>query len=110
MRLPDPSQVLDKNLAPMGPETISSTGAGVWRKAPVAFPDSSSVRDKFQSAIFFCGEKQQQNIRPKNSAQHFVSQNATPDPSSINQNPLGTKAPLRFLGQQYANYKDCKDK
>ena len=51
MRLPDPSPVLDKNRAPMGPEILSSTGAGVWRKAPMAFPDSSSVLDKFQSAI-----------------------------------------------------------
>ena len=52
MRLADPSPVLDKNLGPMGPEILSSTGAGVWRKAPLAFPDSSSVLDKFQSAIF----------------------------------------------------------
>ena len=51
MRLPDPSPVLDKNRAPMGPEMLSSTGAGVWRKAPMAFPDSSSVLDKFQSAF-----------------------------------------------------------
>ena len=29
---------------------LSSTGAGVWRKAPIALPDSSSVLDKFQSA------------------------------------------------------------
>ena len=50
MRLPDPSPALDKNRAPMGPEVLSSTGAGVWRKAPMAFPDSSSVLDKFQSA------------------------------------------------------------
>ena len=50
MRLPDPSPVLDKNLAPMGPEILSSTGAGVWGKAPMAFPDSSSVLDKFLSA------------------------------------------------------------
>ena len=33
-----------------GPKILSSTGAGVWRKAPMAFPDSSSVLDKFQSA------------------------------------------------------------
>ena len=46
------SPVLDKNPAPMGPEILSSTGAGVWRKAPKAFPDSSSVLDKFQSANF----------------------------------------------------------
>ena len=52
MRLPDPSPVLDKNRASMGPEILSSTGAGVWRKAPMAFPDSSSVLDKFLSAIF----------------------------------------------------------
>ena len=34
----------------MGPEILSSTGAGVWRKAPKAFPDSNTVLDKFQSA------------------------------------------------------------
>ena len=51
MRLPDPSPALDKDCAPMGPEILSSTGAGVWRKAPMAFPDSSSVLDKFQSAM-----------------------------------------------------------
>ena len=50
MRVPDPSPVLDKNRAPMGTEILSSTGAGVWRKAPMAFPSSSSVLDKFQSA------------------------------------------------------------
>ena len=50
MRLPDPSPVLDKNHAPMGPEILSSTRDGVWRKAPMTFPDSSSVLDKFQSA------------------------------------------------------------
>ena len=49
MRLPDPSPALDKNRAPMAPEILSSTGAGVWRKAPMAFPDSSSVLD-LQSA------------------------------------------------------------
>ena len=50
MRLPNSSPVLDKNLAPMGPEILSSTGARVWRKLPNAFSDSSSVLDKFQSA------------------------------------------------------------
>ena len=50
MRLPNPSQVLDKNLAPIGPEILSSTKAGVWGKAPMAFPDSGSVLDKSQSA------------------------------------------------------------
>ena len=54
MRLPDPSPALDKNRAPMRPEILSNTGAGVWRKAPTAFPDSSSVLDKFQSARI-CG-------------------------------------------------------
>ena len=44
------SPVLDKNCAPMGSEILSSTGAVVWKKAPMAFPDSSSVLDKFQSA------------------------------------------------------------
>ena len=50
MRLPDPSPALDRNCAPMGPEILSSTGAGVWRKAPMAFPGSSFVLDKCQSA------------------------------------------------------------
>ena len=59
MMLPDPSPVLDKTRAPMGPEILSSTGAEVWRKAPMAFPDSSSVLDKFQSAII-CGR----NVHP----------------------------------------------
>ena len=47
MRVPNPSPALDKNCAPMGPEILSSTGAGVSRKAPKAFPDSSSVLDRF---------------------------------------------------------------
>ena len=51
MRFPDRSPVLDKNRATMGPEILSSTGAGVWRKAPMAVPDSRSVLHKFQSAI-----------------------------------------------------------
>ena len=34
----------------MGPEILSSTGAGAWSKALVAFPDSSSALDKLQSA------------------------------------------------------------
>ena len=50
MRVPNPSPVLDKNCAPMGPEILSSTGAGVWRKAPKAFLDSSSVLDELQPA------------------------------------------------------------
>ena len=49
MRVPDRSPILDEKSAPMamGPETLSNAGAGVWRKAPVAFPDSRSVLDKF---------------------------------------------------------------
>ena len=31
----------------MGPEILSSARAGVWRKVPKAFPDSSSVLDNF---------------------------------------------------------------
>ena len=50
-RVPNPSPRLDKNRAPMGPEILSSAGAGIWRKAPKRFPDCSSVLDKFQSAI-----------------------------------------------------------
>ena len=34
----------------MDPRTLSSTAAGVWRKAPGLLPDSNSVLDKFQSA------------------------------------------------------------
>ena len=51
MRVPIPSPALDKNRAPVGPEILSSTGAGVWRKAFKGNPDSRSVLDKFQSAI-----------------------------------------------------------
>ena len=60
MRVPNPSPVLDKNPALMGPEILSSTGAGVWRKAPKAFPGSNSVLDKFQSAssAIFCHRQQ----------------------------------------------------
>ena len=32
MRLPHPSPVLDKSRASMGPEILSSTRAGVWKK------------------------------------------------------------------------------
>ena len=53
IRVPNPSPVLDKNRAPMGPELLSNTGAGVWRKAPKRFPDSNSILDKFQSASMF---------------------------------------------------------
>ena len=35
-----PAQHRIKNRAPMGPEILSSTGAGVWRRASMAFPDS----------------------------------------------------------------------
>ena len=45
--LATPKPVVDKNRAPIGPEMLSSAGAGVWREAPMAFPDSSSVLDKF---------------------------------------------------------------
>ena len=37
MRVPDPSPALDKNCAPIGPEILSGTGAGVWGKAPKYF-------------------------------------------------------------------------
>ena len=50
MRMQDPSPPLDQNLAPMDEESLYNTGARVWRKAPGAFPDSSSVLDKFESA------------------------------------------------------------
>ena len=34
MRMPNPSPALDNYLALIGPEILSSTGAGVWRMAP----------------------------------------------------------------------------
>ena len=51
MMVPNPSPVLHKNSALLGLEMLSNTGAGVWRKAPGAFPDSSSALDKLQSTI-----------------------------------------------------------
>ena len=51
MRVPNTSPVLEKNLAPIGPGILSSIGAGVWRRGPVVFPDSSSVLHKFQFVI-----------------------------------------------------------
>ena len=50
MGVPISSPVLDKNCVPMGPKILSRTGAGVCGKGAKAFPDSSSVLDKFQSA------------------------------------------------------------
>ena len=40
-----------KNSAPIGPDVSSSAGAGVWTKAPGAYPDSSPLLDQFLSAI-----------------------------------------------------------
>ena len=53
VRLPNPSPVLGKNRAPIGPEILSSTGARVLRKAPNAFSDFNSALDKFQAAKKF---------------------------------------------------------
>ena len=51
-RVLNPSPALDKKLcAHRSPEFLSSTGAGVWGKAPKAFPDSSCVLDQFESAF-----------------------------------------------------------
>ena len=50
----------------MGPEILSSTGAGVGRKAPMALPDSSSALDKFQSATLLLGSQ-----RPGTRAQKY---------------------------------------
>ena len=41
MRVANCSPALDTILVPMGPEILSNTGAGVWRKAPGALPDSN---------------------------------------------------------------------
>ena len=46
MRLPNLSLILDEMFALIGPGLLSGTGAGVWRKAPGAFLDSSSVLDR----------------------------------------------------------------
>ena len=64
LRVPNSSPVLDKNSAPMGPDFLSSTGAGVWRKATKAFADSSSVLDKFQSAKQGLPEPRLQRLVP----------------------------------------------
>ena len=82
MRFPDRSPVLDKHRAPIGPEILSSTGAGAWRKAPMAFPDSSSVLDKFRSAIVNSvpeWEKETQSIHPK-WLEHHQSGHLVKDP------------------------------
>ena len=49
-----PAQYWIKNRAPMGPEILSSAGAGVWRKAPMAFPDSSSVLYNRPNCLLQC--------------------------------------------------------
>ena len=49
--VPNPSPALDKYFAPLGPEILSSTGAGVWRNSTGAFPDSTFVLDASQSAM-----------------------------------------------------------
>ena len=54
MRVPDPSPVVDKNRASMGPEILSGTEAGVWREAPVAWPESSSVPDRISVRERMC--------------------------------------------------------
>ena len=56
MRVPNPSPALDKNRAPMGPEILSSTAAGIRRKAPKGLPDSSSVLDQIKISV--CEERQ----------------------------------------------------
>ena len=46
LRASNPSQILDTKRVAIGREILSSTGAGVWRKAPKALPDSNSAPDK----------------------------------------------------------------
>ena len=43
MRVPNASPALANINAPMAPENLASTGAGVWRKARKAFPGSKPV-------------------------------------------------------------------
>ena len=47
MMVPNSNPILHKHHAPMGPQSISSTGAGDWMKAPVRFPDGISMLDEF---------------------------------------------------------------
>ena len=42
--------MLHSAVTPMGPELLSNTGPRVWRKAPMAFPYSSSVLENSKSA------------------------------------------------------------
>ena len=101
MRLPDPSPVLDKNRAPMGPEILSSTGAGIWRKAPMAFPDSSSVLDKFQSARCYDPHTPGRIFSVswhshKNPAEHLLMHAQHCDPGGLGEGvdlPKGAKLP-----------------
>ena len=44
MRVPNPSVILDKNCAPMGPDILSSIGTGVWRNRSSAFPRSEKQK------------------------------------------------------------------
>ena len=43
IRVPNPSPTLDKNLASMGPGTLSSIGVEAWRKAAETIPDSNTT-------------------------------------------------------------------
>ena len=49
--MPNPGPALDKILAPIGTDMLSSAEAGVSSKAAGSFPNSNSVLDEFQSAI-----------------------------------------------------------
>ena len=53
MRVPNSSPILDKNLAPMGPGFVSNIGAGVRRKAPWVFLDSTSANWAKRSIAFW---------------------------------------------------------
>ena len=55
MRLPDPSKALDKNCATMGCGSFIQYWGWGLEKGSMAFPDSSSVLDKIQSAIMATG-------------------------------------------------------
>ena len=66
MKVSNPSTILDKNCAPMGPDILSSAGAGVWRNRSGASSDSNSILNEFLSV----------NAAPSNLPRTVVSASA----------------------------------
>ena len=72
LRLSNIRPVLDENLVPMGPGSLPGTGAGVWRKAPGAFPDSSQRETHIEKETVISQTQIYTRIIPKN---HIISEN-----------------------------------